>query len=225
MEIQSRSGRSSIIFEDWQWVSSYFNRHPKTLIQTAERRLLRNCIQRILQNRFHLIPYKLHIIKALEECDYETRTKFDTWCLQNTESDLSFFNGIIFSDECVFHKSGKVNIHNVRIWRFINYHEIKEGPRNSERVTEWSAFSIGSVIGPYCFDDPFVTGVNYFHLLNNYILPILLDFPANNIFQHGGAPPHYNRKYENFWMKKCQIHGSNVEFLWIGQLTSLILHF
>ena len=109
VEIQSRSGRPSMTSEDEERVSNYFNRHPRTSLRAAESHLglPRSSIQRILRNRLHLFPYRLHIVQALKERDYEARTEFANWCLQNVESDESFLNRIDFFERMCLSRGWK----------------------------------------------------------------------------------------------------------------------
>lgn len=80
MKMQRRSKRLSMISEDVQRVSSYFNRHRRTL-RCREDFLLglpRRSTQRILQNRNYLFPYKIHDAHEIEERDYEARAELES---------------------------------------------------------------------------------------------------------------------------------------------------
>lgn len=97
-EVQSQHGRPSVIFEDVWRVSSYFNVHLRTLLRIVKCLLgsPRCSIQLCVQNRLHLLSYRLHIIQLIEEREYESRTAFANLYLQNVESDSLFLNIIIF---------------------------------------------------------------------------------------------------------------------------------
>lgn len=215
VENQARSGRPESSSPREQRVATYFNRNPRRSLRTAERDLTisRSSIQRILRNRLHMFPYKIQIVQQLEDRDYAARTWFVNWCRQNIQSDCSFLNRIIFSDECVFHVDGKVNKHNVRIWGTENPHEYREELRDSEKVCVWAAMSVNEIIGPYYFDEPIVNAESYLHLLNNYFLPMLPSLPPGTLFQQDGAPPHYSREVRALLDEK-------LPDLWIGRAGS-----
>jgi hypothetical protein len=56
-----------------------------------------------------------------------------------------------FSDEAIFHTSGKVNRHNVRIWGLENPRVVFENERDSPKVNVWCALMHNKVIGPFFF--------------------------------------------------------------------------
>ncbi len=104
----------------------------------------------------------------------------------------AFYLGLFFSDECVFHVSGKFNKHNFRIWGTERPQETQEHHAHSPKVTVWCALWRNRVGGLYYFDTSIVTGSSYLNLLNNYFLPMLPNLPSNVLFQHDGVPPHYD---------------------------------
>ena len=128
VERRQSHGRPVTASEVQQKILTYFNTHPRRSIRRAERDLSipRSTIHVILCRRVRMFPYKLRIVHQLEARDYVARRAFAAWCLQNLESNENFMSCIIFSDECVFHVSGKVNKHNVRIWGTERPHETRE---------------------------------------------------------------------------------------------------
>jgi hypothetical protein len=62
-------------------------------------------------------------VQALTGNDQERRLQFCSFMQMETDS---FVESIVFSDEATFLLSGKVNRHNVRIWRAANPHAIME---------------------------------------------------------------------------------------------------
>lgn len=204
VENENRSGRPKLSSQQGRKVSTYFNRHPRSSIRSAERNLAipRSSIHKILHERLHMFPYKINILQELQDQDPAARTWFANWCMENIQSDSSFLNRIIFSDECVFHVDGKVNKHNVRIWGTENPHDYREVARDSEKVTVWCAMSVNEVIGPYYFDEPNFNGASYLHLLNRFFLSMLPNLSQDTIFQQDGAPPHYSREVRDLLDEK-----------------------
>jgi len=74
-------------------------------------------------------------------------------CFNHFENDPSILNNIWFSDEAVFHLSGRVNRHNTRIWGTENPKVIEEKERDSPKLVVWCAISAKGIIGPYFFRD------------------------------------------------------------------------
>lgn len=79
-----------------------------------------------------------------------------------------------------------LNKHNAMIWGSENPIETRDVSRDSDKVTLWSALSFDRGIGPYCFDQSIVTDDSYLHLLNNYLLPVLSELPANILLARRG---------------------------------------
>jgi hypothetical protein len=67
-------------------------------------------------------PYRLQLLRALTPADHAVRAHFCIDMLQ-AMADEDFLCRLIFSYESSYHLSGKVNRHNVRIWRSENPHE------------------------------------------------------------------------------------------------------
>jgi hypothetical protein len=66
-------------------------------------------------------PYRLQLLQALKNSDLELRASSSADLLGLMEED-GFPEKLVFSDEETFDISGKVNIHNVRIWGTENPH-------------------------------------------------------------------------------------------------------
>ena len=85
-------------------------------------------------------------IQALSPQYHNLRTQF---CV-NFQKKLPgnrFAEKVIFSDEVIFHASGKVNRHNVRVWGTQNAHEFVEHVRDSPKVSVFCAISALKVYG------------------------------------------------------------------------------
>ena len=88
-----------------------------------------------------MFPYKLRIAQQLQARDYVARHTLATWYIRNSESEKSFLYRIIFSYECVFHVSGKINKRNVRLWETERPQETQEHQAYSPKVIAWCALS------------------------------------------------------------------------------------
>jgi hypothetical protein len=71
-------------------------------------------------------------------------------CKALMEED-GFFERLIFSDECTFHLCGKVNRHNVRLWRTENPKSVVEVARDSPKVNVFCVVSTFKVYDPVFF--------------------------------------------------------------------------
>ncbi|KAJ4428169.1 hypothetical protein ANN_24184 [Periplaneta americana] len=72
---------------------------------------------RILCKRLRFHPYRLQLLQALKLMDKMLRRNFYTISVQTViENDDEFIRSMVFCDEAIFHPSGKVNKHNLRIW-------------------------------------------------------------------------------------------------------------
>ncbi|KAJ4439357.1 hypothetical protein ANN_07479 [Periplaneta americana] len=67
------------------------------------------------QLRFH--PYRLQLLQALQPDDKVLRRNFCISMQTVIENDDECIHFVMFSDEATFHLSGKVNRHNLTIWR------------------------------------------------------------------------------------------------------------
>lgn len=110
----------------------FFLRRPEVSIGIA-----RSSTHDTFRNRLYIFPYKLHIFQQLEDHDHTACNDFANWCIKNTQSDASFLNCRIYSDDVVSKKVRKSN------------HEQREIARDSEKLTECWARSVNQVIGPY----------------------------------------------------------------------------
>ena len=108
----------------------------------------RSSIQRMLHKDIKAFPYKLQTVNKLED-DNDHRVKMCETLLYHYENDLSIQDKIWFSDEAVFHLSGRVNQHNTRIWGTENPKVIEEKERDSPKLVVWCAISATGIIGPW----------------------------------------------------------------------------
>lgn len=143
----------------------------------------------ILKRNLQLHSYKIHVYQELLPIDFERRTQFCQWFLDNHNNDEAMDN-IFFSDEAYFHLSGYVNSQNMRWWSAENPHYYVEQPLHPLKVGVWIAICRRRLIGPIFFDgslnaeryrneilDPFINQLDDYELQNAY-------------FQQDGATPH-----------------------------------
>jgi hypothetical protein len=70
----------------------------------------------VLHNHLKLHAYKVQIIQQLKPDNHPKREKFANDILNLIDEDNDFFQRVCFSDEAMFHVSGTVSRHNIRIW-------------------------------------------------------------------------------------------------------------
>ena len=92
-------------------------------------------------------PYKLQFVQALKADDKRKRIQFCINMQQELEED-QFDEKLVFSDEAIFHTSGKVNKQNVRIWGLENPHESLEQVRDSRKVNFFVQFPRNMFMAP-----------------------------------------------------------------------------
>ena len=144
--------------------------------------------------------------------------------LNHYENVPSILDNIWFSDEAIFHLSGRVNRHNTRIWETENPKVIEEKERDSSKLVVWSAISAEGIIGPYFFGDDVrrtttVSRENYLEMLQKFFLPELRNNASAEYcyFQQDGAPAHYARIVRDYLNQFFPIGGSDAEVLWNGR--------
>ena len=113
-----RSGRPRTFEENIERVRQTFQRSIKS-IRTAARQLElpRSTVHKVLHKNLRLYAYKVQ--QTLQPNDMPRRKKFAVNMLQQISEDEAFLKRVCFSDEATFHVSGKLNKHNVRIWRSV----------------------------------------------------------------------------------------------------------
>ena len=111
--------RSSVSEENVERIRVSFERSPMKSTRSASRELglSRTTVWRVLRRRLVYKPYHLQLVQALRENSKMKRVEFCDRMLKNMEDEL-FLPRVIFSDEAMFHLSGKVNRYNVRIWGY-----------------------------------------------------------------------------------------------------------
>ena len=124
---------------------------------SAQTNLSKTTCWRRLKNDLNLFAYKIQICQQLFEEDYDRRVEMAEILapiLKNPRSQYLVY----FSDEAIFHVSGRVHKQNCRIWASEKPMDVGEEPLHSPKVNVWCAISRAGIIGPYFFDEATVTG-------------------------------------------------------------------
>jgi len=107
-------------------------------------------------------------------------------------TEEGFLDFVVFSDESMFHISGKVHRHNVRVWNTENPNEMVQHERASPKINVFCAMSTRKVYGPLFFREDTVTGTSYLEMLQTWLFPRLQEAePEDFIMQQDGATPHF----------------------------------
>ena len=104
------------------------------------------------------------MIQAFRAGETAQRLKFSNAILRDME-DHNFLLRSIFSDEATFHISGKVNCHNVRMWKFENPQEILEHLRLFPKVNLFCAVFLRKVYRPFILEENTILGLTYLEML------------------------------------------------------------
>ncbi|PNF31024.1 hypothetical protein B7P43_G18027 [Cryptotermes secundus] len=115
----------------------------------------------VLQKSLHLKAYKLSIVQHLTDADEVVCKEFCMQMFHRIQDDEKFLDSIIFSDESMFHVSGKVNTHNCRIWGSENPRVSLENVRDSPKMNVFCALSKERVYGPFFFMETTITSIIY----------------------------------------------------------------
>ena len=147
------SGRPTVSEETVERVRETFTRSPRksTTRANLELQTPQQTVWKSLRKRLRMIPCKLELVQALCCDDKRVRYSLCRSLQQWSEEDDDFFNRLIFGDESTFHRNGKVNKHNVRIWGTENPRELVQYVRDSPKVNVFCTVSRTKVYGPFFF--------------------------------------------------------------------------
>ena len=127
-----------------------FLRSPRESVARASRELdmPKMTVWKVLRTRLCFKPYKMRLVQVLTPADNVKRRDFcEEMQLKMEEND--FVERIILCDEATFHISGKVNVHDARIWGTEQPHAQIEHQRESPKVNVFSAMSREKVHDPF----------------------------------------------------------------------------
>ena len=63
-----------------------------------------------------MCPYRIQLMHALTQLNYEARLNFVTMMCERHQGDEQWLKRLMFTDEATFHVSGRVNMHICLIW-------------------------------------------------------------------------------------------------------------
>ena len=145
----------------------------------------------MVRKHHHTIPYELHLLQHLKDIDKSAPEDF---CIQMQMMLEDGFDGcLVFSDEAIFHVTGKVNKHSTCIWRTEHPHAMQEHVRDSPKVNVLCTISKKCVYGPFFLKEQRSTVKQNLALLQNWLMELLFEGErVDSIFQQDGAPPHWS---------------------------------
>ncbi|GFW89292.1 uncharacterized protein TNCV_4934601 [Trichonephila clavipes] len=151
--------------------------------------------------------YKIHRHHELLPGDSVNRRAFAVWAFEKMAEDDDWLSNLLWTDEAHFTLRGSVNTHNCRILATENPRTVVETPLHDEKVTVWVGYTTSTVIGPFFFEEmrdsdfvtATVTGERYADMLQNHIIPSLVDkhLLERTIFMQDGAPPYIARRVKD----------------------------
>lgn len=119
----------------------------------------------VWKQRLHCKPYRLQLVPVLSGSDKEKRHEFCVEMFDKMEEEDDYVNKIVFSDETTFHLSGKINLHNVRMWGTEDPRETVQHLTDLPKPKFSCATSSIKVFDPFLLAEPTVTGISYLDML------------------------------------------------------------
>ena len=136
--------------------------------------------------------------------------------INRIDNDPAFLRKITFSDECVFHMSGRVNKHNIHDWAVDNPNvRLQTNTGKTSSLTVWACIGFNGVIAIDISPET-MNGDRYCQIRNEHIVQI---FTRNlqMLFQQDGAPPTTQQPCETGWTSTFPAAGlADVEITWSG---------
>lgn len=122
------------------------------------------------------------------------RMEFCEQVMEAANNGNNFIGNILFSDESTFPLRGKHNSGVVRYWSKENkFKSIATRTQYPQSLNVWAGILGTHIIGPFFINNT-LNGNRYLQLLENQILPALMQLPNINIqdiyFQQDGCPAH-----------------------------------
>jgi hypothetical protein len=173
-------------------------------------------VHRILNHhKFH--PYHVSLHQELHGNDFQNHVQFCQWAQQQLQTDQTFSQNVLCTDEATFTNHGQVNTRNVHYWAAENPQWLRQVEHQCQwSINVWYSVNGNHIIGPY-FIEGNLNGERYAAFLLN-ILPLLLeDIPLRNRmwmwYQHNGCPAHnaivarnvLNRIYPGRWIGRGRL--------------------
>ena len=135
-------------------------------------------------------PYILCLFHAPNEDGPDRRKQSCKIFEEMFRADPSRIDKIIWSDEAIFKLNGHLNCHNCVYWNATNLHHMIKKNVYLPGLTVWCGISSVGIIGPYFFDGC-VTGKSYLEMLQHFLIPCLVHYDDDIMFQQDNVPPHF----------------------------------
>ncbi|GBL93774.1 hypothetical protein AVEN_166806-1 [Araneus ventricosus] len=99
-------------------------------------------------------PYRPRLVQEFLSRDEDRQFDFCNFIINKLETDPSFVNDILWTDECTFSSTGVVNGQNTHFWSLQNPHVIRPNKHQVRwSVNVWCGIWKGALVGPFFFDD------------------------------------------------------------------------
>ena len=105
------------------------------------------------------------MVQHITDKDKVARQQFCVEMFDRIAGNETFLENVIFSDESMFHISGKVNTRNCRIWGSENPHETLQHICDSPQINVFFALSKQKVYSPFFFQEATINGIVYLDML------------------------------------------------------------
>jgi hypothetical protein len=115
---RKNTGRPSVSAEHVETIRQSFVRSTHRCVRRASKELNvhKTTVWQVLRKHLHLRPYRLQILQQLKPTDKVKRCDLCCSFLGKLAVDDTIMNKLVFSDEATFHRLGRLNRHNLRIW-------------------------------------------------------------------------------------------------------------
>ena len=135
------------------------------------------------------------------------------------DEDDNFLNRWVFSDEAIFHLSGRVNTHNAIMWGRENPHVSYELERVSPKVSVCCGISLYKLYRPFMFGEETVLSGPYLDMLQHFFISQLQqDNSMDIVFQQDGA--HSSLGHSRPWLLGWHIWWQLVQSKWTNYVAS-----
>ena len=111
----------------------------------------------------------MHLLQALKPEDMPQQREFTVTMLDRLDSDPGFLKCVCISDRSMFHVSGLLNRHNLRIWGLENLHDTCKLEWDSSKLNMWCGIMHDKNIGPSFFAEKSITAQIYLDVLTEYM--------------------------------------------------------
>ena len=98
----------------------------------------------------------------------------------------------------MFHVSGLLIRHNLRIWGLENPHDTCKLEQNSPKLNVWCGIMHDKIISPFFFTEKSITAQIYLDILTEYLSPQFERYQPQVIFQQDGAPTYWGLEVHEF---------------------------